>query len=171
MASQYHASLRGRPLWPSHYGTRRMGRNNLIGDLIAICDRNRQPRELTPSIVLRRTSFHQRRNRIVSFGSRSLSWLLVKPCSWRATTTLPQTILARLRNISASRRSRLAACRKVGYWSRRAERAGGISSSRTCSSSTHKTTSHRQDHDARIGLSTIRSQRNGRGSGVFQSPC
>jgi len=38
-----------------------MGRNNLIGDLIAMSDRNRQPRELTPSVVLRRTSFHRRR--------------------------------------------------------------------------------------------------------------
>ncbi len=34
-----------------------MERNNLIGDLIAMSDRNRQPRELTPSVVLRRTSY------------------------------------------------------------------------------------------------------------------
>lgn len=41
MSSQYRASLRDRPAWPSHYGTRRMRRNNLIGDLIAMDDRTK----------------------------------------------------------------------------------------------------------------------------------
>ena len=43
MSSQSRASLRARPVRPSHYGTRRMRRNNLIGDLIAINDRTNSP--------------------------------------------------------------------------------------------------------------------------------
>ncbi len=68
MSSQYRASLRDRPAWPSHYGTRRMRRNNLIGDLIAIDDRTKTTSELTPSVVLRRTSFHRRRNLLSPFA-------------------------------------------------------------------------------------------------------
>ena len=45
-------------------------------------------------------------------------------CSWRATMTLPQRRLVRLRKISVSRRSNLAGFRKVGCWSRRAETVG-----------------------------------------------
>jgi NADP oxidoreductase coenzyme F420-dependent len=49
------------------------------------------------------------------------SWTKIRPytgagesCSWRATMTLPQRRLARLRRISGSRRSNLAGFRKVG---------------------------------------------------------
>ena len=45
-------------------------------------------------------------------------------CSWRATMTVPQRRLARLRKISGSRRSNLAGFRKAGCLCRRAEIAG-----------------------------------------------
>ena len=59
------------------------------------------------------------------------SWSKIRPyrvagesCSWRATMTVLQRRLVRLRKISASRRSNLAAFRKVGCLCRRGERAG-----------------------------------------------
>lgn len=45
--------------WPSQHGISRMRRSNLIRVLIAIMRSDKNPSELTSSIVLRRTSFHQ----------------------------------------------------------------------------------------------------------------
>lgn len=59
-----------------------MRRNNLIGDLIAINDRTKTTSELTPSVVLRRTSFHRRRNLLVSF------FLVTRVANYAATGKL-----------------------------------------------------------------------------------